>query len=75
MTCSGKNGLNIRTMQVPNWTGPGVRRSKRPLLASRARCNVLWKPINFEIRSKSAIKSISVISSQMCVANNNEIQK
>ena len=25
-------------MQVPNETGPGVRRSKRPLLASRNRC-------------------------------------
>ena len=25
-------------MQVPNGTGPGVRRSKRPLLASRTRC-------------------------------------
>ena len=41
MTSSGKNGLNIRKMQVPNGTGPGVRRSKRPLLASRTRCNVL----------------------------------
>ena len=40
MTSSGKNGLNIRTleqMQVPNGTGRGVRRSKRPLLASRTR--------------------------------------
>ena len=34
-------------MQVPNGTGPGVRRSKRPLLASRTRCNVLWKPPKF----------------------------
>ena len=47
MTSSGKNGLNIRTMQVPNGTGPGVRRNKRPLLASRTRCNVLWKPPKF----------------------------
>ena len=31
-------------MQVPNGTGPGVSMSKRPLLASRTRCNVLWKP-------------------------------
>ena len=31
-------------MQVPNGTGPGVRMSNRPLLASRTRCNVLWKP-------------------------------
>ena len=34
----------LEQMQVPNGTGPGVRRSKRPLLASRTRCNVLWKP-------------------------------
>ena len=34
-------------MQVPNGTGPGVRRSKRPLLAIRTRYNVLWKPPNF----------------------------
>ena len=50
MTSSWKNGLNIRTleqMQVPNGTGPGVRRSKRPLLASRIRCNILWKPQKF----------------------------
>ena len=31
-------------MQIPNGTGPGARRRKRPLLASRTRCNVLWKP-------------------------------
>ena len=30
-------------MQVPNGTEPGIRRSKRPLLASRTCCNVLWK--------------------------------
>ena len=36
----------LKQMQVPIGTGPGVRRSKlkRPLLASRTRCNVLWKP-------------------------------
>ena len=34
-------------MQVPNGTGPGVRRSKRPLMASRTRCNVLWEPPKF----------------------------
>ena len=34
----------LAQMQVPNGTGPGVRRSKRPLLASHTRCNVLWKP-------------------------------
>ena len=39
-------------MQVPNGTGPGVRRSKRPLLASRSRCNVLWKPPKFDNKVK-----------------------
>ena len=45
-------------MQVPNGTGPGVRRSKRPLLASRTRCNVLWKPPwSFQIfKSKVTVK-------------------
>ena len=52
----------LEQMQVPNGTGPGVRRSKRPLLASRTRCNVLWKPQKFGIKSKSVIKSSSVIS-------------
>ena len=33
----------LEQMQVQNETGQGVRRSKRPLLASRTRCNVLWK--------------------------------
>ena len=34
----------LELMQVPNGTGPGVRRSKRPLLASRTRCSAPWKP-------------------------------
>ena len=38
--------ISLEQMQVPHGTGPGVRRSKRPLLASRTRCNVLWKPNN-----------------------------
>ena len=37
----------LEQMQVPNGTGPGVRRSKRPLLVSRTRCNVLWIPPEF----------------------------
>ena len=37
----------LEQVQVPNVTGPGVRRSKRPLFASRTRCNVLWKPSKF----------------------------
>ena len=43
-------------MQVPNGTGQGVRRSKRPLLASRTRCNVLWKPPKFGNKVKIGIK-------------------
>ena len=39
--------LTLEQMQVPNGTGPGVLMSKRPLFASRTRCNVLWKPPKF----------------------------
>ena len=44
MTSSGKVVSILEQMQVQSETGPGVRSSKRPLLASRTRCNVLWKP-------------------------------
>ena len=37
----------LEQMQVPNGTGPDIRWSKRPLLASRTRCNVLRKPPKF----------------------------
>ena len=37
----------LEQTQVPNGTGPGVRRSKRPLPASRTRCNAPWKPPKF----------------------------
>ena len=58
----------LEQIQVPNGTGPSVRRSKRPLLASRTRCNVPLKPLrNLAIRSKSVIRSSSVISSQIGV--------
>ena len=57
----------LEQMQVPNGTGPGVRRSKRPLLASRTRCNVYGNLQNLVIKSKSVIKSSSVISSQIGV--------
>ena len=59
----------LEQMQIPNGTGPGVRRSKSPLLASRTRCNVLWKLTsrNLVIMSKSVIRSSSVISSQIGV--------
>ena len=46
----------LEQMQVPNWTGPGVRRSKRLLLASRTRCNALWKPPKFGNKVKIGIK-------------------
>ena len=55
MTSWGENSLNIRT-NAPNVTGPGVRRSKRPLLASRIRCNVLWKPPKFCNKGKTGNK-------------------
>ena len=56
----------LEQMQVPNGTEPGVRRSKRPLLASRTRCNVLWKPPKFGNKVKiGKKKSNSVISSQI----------
>ena len=42
----------LEQMQVPNGTGPGVRRSKRPLLASRTRCNFLWKPPTYGYKVK-----------------------
>ena len=35
--------VSLEQMKVPNGTGPGVQMSKRPLLASRNSCNVLWK--------------------------------
>ena len=46
----------LEKMQVPNGTGPCVRRSKRPLLASRARCNVLRKPPKFGNKVKIGTK-------------------
>ena len=58
----------LEQMQVPNGTGPGVRRSKRPLLASRTRCNILWRLPTFGNKViKSVIKPSSVISSQIGV--------
>ena len=47
----------LEQMQVPNGTGPGVRGSKRPLLASRTRCNVLWKPPKFGNKVKIGNKA------------------
>ena len=45
-------------MQVPNGTGPGVRRSKRPLFASRTRCKC-------PVTSKMEIRSSSVTMSRL----------
>ena len=44
-------------MQVPNGTKLGVRRSKRPLLASCIRCNIVWKPPKFgnEVKYKKRL--------------------
>ena len=57
----------LEQMQVPNGTGPGVRRSKRPLLASRTRCNVLCEPPKFgnkvKIGNKSTLVERKVVSS------------
>ena len=44
----------LEQMQVPNGTGPGIRRSKRPLLDSS--CNVLWKLPIFGNKVKIGIK-------------------
>ena len=57
MTSSGKMVSTLEQIQVPNGTGPGVRRSKRPLLASHTRCNVLWKPPKFGNKVKIGIKA------------------
>ena len=41
----GTSVSTLEQMQVPNGSGQGVRRSKRPLLNNRTHCNVLWKPL------------------------------
>ena len=54
-------------MQVPNGTGPGVRRSKRPLLASRNRCKCPMETSRNKImnlKSKTVIRSSLVTRSQ-----------
>ena len=57
----------LEQMQVQNGTGPGVRRSKRPLLASRTCCNVLRKPPKFGHKIKIGNKVKFAISSQIGV--------
>ena len=46
----------LEQMHVQNGTGPWVGRSKRPLLASRIRCNVIWKPLNIGNKLKNGNK-------------------
>ena len=57
----------LEQMQIPNGTGPGFRRSKRPLLASCTRVNVQWKPPQFGDKVKIGNKIHFVISSQIGV--------
>ena len=59
----------LEQIHAPNGTGPGVRKSKRPLWASHTRCNVLWKPPKFgnKLKIGKKKKSSSVISSQIGV--------
>ena len=59
-------------MQVPNGSKPGVRRSKRPLLASRIRCKCsIETSRDLVIRSKSVLRSSSVTRSRLvkCLIN------
>ena len=54
-------------MQVLNGTGPGDRRSKRSLLASRTRCKCSMEtPRNKAMTSKTVIRSSSVTMSRFC---------
>ena len=45
-------------MQIQNGTGPGVRRSKRPLLTSRIRCN-MTPSMEYVFRMNNSIRSWS----------------
>ena len=50
-------------MQVPNWTGPGVRRSKRLLFAICTLCKLSRKTYrNSVIRPNLVIRSSSVLT-------------
>ena len=56
ITSSGKNGLNIRTNASPKWDRTRCpEESKRPLLASRTRCNVPLKPPKFGNKVKNVL--------------------
>ena len=49
MTGSVETGSNIRTQASSNWRGPGIRRSKRPLLANNTRSENLLEFVNKDI--------------------------
>ena len=63
--------MTLEQVQVPKGTVPGVRMSKRPLFASRTRCDVVamfyGNLHKLVIRSKSVIRSISEIGLQIGV--------
>ena len=66
MTSSEKNRIILEQMQVLFYTGPSVRMSKRPLLASCTRCKypteTSWNKV---MASKTVIRYSSVISSRL----------
>ena len=47
-------------------TGPGVRRSKRPLLACRTRCICSMETLHNKVKSHSVIRSRSVMVKNWC---------
>ena len=52
-TSSGDIGLNIKTIcKSQSGTGPGVRRSKRPLLAFRTRCKCSMETSRNKVKSQ-----------------------
>ena len=57
----------LEQMQVPNGTGVGVRRSKRPLWLAAPVANVLWKPPEFGSKVKFGIRSSSVTRTRSSV--------
>ena len=74
MTSSEKDGLNTRKNASPKWdrTRPGVRRSKRHLLASRTRCKCPMETSWDKVKtSKTVIRSSSVTMSLLgkCLIN------
>ena len=68
MTSSGKNGLNIRTNASPKWDRTRCPKGVSVLCWLAAPVAVFYGNLqNLVVRSKSVIKSSSVISSQIGV--------